>query len=424
MFARFAAGPAMLLLAACFSHAPEASIEAELEFVGSSLAEGRIEQAAEVVARCRARDPRHVDAAQWSALLADLLWHDDEAIQEQTLALRHARAAGADKAPLAALRGRLGDLLFQAGRWSECVGPLLAGAGAADAERRTAFATIALGLPFQRKPAGPLLTEQPLLPGDSPEIVCGAGGLRRPFTIDTGTSMTTVSRSFAEELGVRGRQAAGKALDAAGRPLQVEIGTLPQFAMGDVDLGPTPVLVVEDQALRLRDLYGGPERVPRGVLGLDLVAACRLTLDPERQSVVLELPRGLPADQSVQCVRLEGRCLVPVFVEGGRMWFVLDTGASHSSFTAVGLQALPGGDGRAVPSFRRVRTVGGSVVAVREVRDLVLRCSEARFRGVTLPVVQRASSALFPVHGVLGVDLLSHCRVTIDRGRARLIALP
>jgi len=122
----------------------------------------------------------------------------------------------------------------------------------------------------------------------------------------------------------------------------------------------------------------------------------------------------------VQCVRADGRCLCPVTIDGVRLWFVLDTGASHSSLTAAGVLALPGGDARAVPSFRRVRTVGGSHVAVREVRDLVLRASEARFSGVTLPVVPRGAGALFPVHGVLGVDLLSRCRVALDRGRARL----
>ena len=43
---------------------------------------------------------------------------------------------------------------------------------------------------------------------------------------------------------------------------------------------------------------------------------------------------------------------------------------------------------------------------------------------VTLPVVSRGAGSLFPVHGVIGVDLLSHCRVTLDSGRARLTALP
>jgi hypothetical protein len=413
----------LLLLGGCAARREPATTDSQLELVATALRQGRLEQAMEVVARERARDPNHVDTAQWSSIVADLLWRDDEAIREQTAAVRSAVAHVVDDATIAALRGRLGDLLFQAGRWGECAGPLLAGAKFAEEQRRTSFAIVSSLLPFVRKPSGPLLTEQPLLPGDAPEFVCGSGERQRPFAIDTGTSMTTVSRSFAEELGVRNRRPAGTAFDGAGGSVPVEVGMLPRFSVGEIEIGATPMLVVDDQALRLRDLYGGPERVPRGVLGLDLLAACRLTLDPERQSVVLELPRGLPEDESVQCVRVEGRCLVPVFVEGLRLWFVLDTGASHSSLTGVGVAALPGGEGRTLPAFRRVRTVGGGLVAVREVRDLVLRCSEARFMGVSLPVVPRTPSTLFPVHGVLGVDLLSRCRVTLDRGRARL-ALP
>ena len=422
-----AVGPAMFSVAmwlagGCATRSPE-PVEDQLETVARALRQGRLEQAMDVVARARARNPQNADAAQWSSVVADLLWNDDEALREQASAIRAARIQGVDAATDAAQRGRLGDLLWQAGRWGECTGPWMAGAQGAVAERRKAFALISSLLPFVRKPAGPLLSEQPLL-GDAPEFVCGSGDRQRPFAIDTGTSMTTVSRSFAEELGVRNRQPAGTALDGAGRPLAVEVGLLMQFTVGDIEMGPTPLLVVDDEALRLRDFFGGPERVPRGVLGLDLLASCRLTLDPERKSVVIEMPRGLPEDQSVQCVRADGRCLAPVFVEGVRLWFVLDTGASHSSLTKAGVEALPGGEARTVPSFRRVRTVGGGLVAVREVRDLVLRCSEARFLGVTLPVVPRAADVLFPVHGVLGVDLLSRCRVTLDRGRARLLAVP
>ncbi len=423
MLRRLASPAAAFVFAACATTSPAPTIEEQLDLVATSLAKGRLEQAVETAAKARARDPSHVGAAQWSVVIADLLWRDEDSVREQAAAFRNARAAGFDKTRLQALRGRLGDLMFQAGRWGECISPLQAGAEVEDNERRSAFATIAYSLPFVRKPAGPLLTEQPLLPGDAPEFLCGAGDRVRPFAIDTGTSMTTVSGSFAEELGVQNKQPAGTALDGAGRSIVVEVGCLPRFTVGDIELGATPVLVVDDSLLRLRDLHGGPERVPRGVLGLDLLVAFRLTLDPERQSVVLELPRGLPAAESVQCVRAEGRCLVPVFVEGVRLWFVLDSGASHSSLTGAGVEALPGGASRTSPSFRRVRTVGGGLVSVREVRDLVLRCSEARFQGVTLPVVARTSSNVFPVHGVLGVDLLSRCRVTLDRGRARAQAL-
>lgn len=411
-----------LVVVSCITRSVVTTIDAKLELAATALREGRLEEAVEIIAEARKRDPQHVNAARSSALIADLMWRDDVAIREQLAAIRLARPSG-DPEDLARLRGQLGEQLFQAGRWGESSTPLLAGAIGVDFERRRAFAVIAASLPFVRHFSGPLVTEQPLLSGKAPEFICGTSGRLRPFAIDTGTSMTTVAGTFADELGVRQKRSAGFALDGAGRQLPIEVGLLPRFCVGNVDIGAVPVLIVTDRALQLRDLHGGPERVPRGVLGLDLIAACRLTLDPERGSVVLELPQGLPAQDSVQCVRAEGRCLLPVVVEGKRLWFVLDTGASHSSLTTLGLQKMPRGEERAVVSFRRVRTVGGGLVAVREVRDLVLRCSDARFLRVTLPVVNRGSSSLFPVHGVLGIDLLSRCRVTLDRGRARLTAL-
>ena len=414
----------LALCSSCVTRAPVESTAATLARAATALREGRLEQGVELIATARGRDPSSVTAARWSAVAADLLWRDADAIREQTAAIRAAVVAQESASVVAQLRGNLGDLLFQAGRWSESAPALLAGAEVADDQRRRSFAIIASALPFARKFAGPIVTEQPLLPGDAPEFVCGTRGRLRPFAIDTGTSMTTLAKTFADELGVRSVRPAGTALDGAGRELPIGVGMLPQFRIGEVGIGSVPVLIVDDAALRLRDLHGGPERVPRGVLGLDLLAACRLTVDPERGSVVLELPRSLPEGQSVQCVRSDGRCLAPVFVEGTRLWFVLDTGASHSSLTDAGVSQLPGGQSRAVPSFRRVRTVGGTLVAVREVRDLVVRCSEARFLDVTLPVVARSQGGLFPVHGVLGVDLLSRCRVTLDSGRARLTALP
>jgi hypothetical protein len=406
----------------CVQRSAPVSTETQLAIAVTALREGRLEAASELIVAARRLDPWHIDAARSSALLADFYWRDDDAVREQSAAIRLARQAS-NEVMVTELRGQLGEQLFQAGRWGESSSPLLAGAIGEVGPRRRAFAIIASALPFVRRFSGPLLTEQSLLSGQTPEFICGTSGLLRPFAIDTGTSMTTVAASFAEELGVRSKQDAGTAVDGAGRDLKISVGILPSFRIGNVDIGAVPILIVDDRALHMRDLHGGPVHVPRGVLGLDLIAATRLTLDPDRESVVLELPQGLPVSGSVQCLRVEGRCLVPVLIEGKRFWFVLDTGASHSSLTTMGLERMPDGESRAVASFRRVRTVGGGVVAVREVRDLVLRCSDARFLRVTLPVINRGTSDLFPVHGVLGIDLLSRCRVTLDRGRARLTAL-
>ncbi|MCK5942927.1 MAG: hypothetical protein KAI24_13200, partial [Planctomycetes bacterium] len=126
------------LFAACLVRAPQRPIDEQLALAATALRQGRVEVARELVAEARERDPRHTGAAQWSALIADLLWRDDEAVRERMAAIRLARASGADEL-VAELRGQLGDQLFQSGRWGESSTPLLAGAIGEAAERRRAF---------------------------------------------------------------------------------------------------------------------------------------------------------------------------------------------------------------------------------------------------------------------------------------------
>lgn len=382
-----------------------------------SISGGDIEGAEEAVARGVRRHPHDGSLAVCSATVHDLLWRDDRAIAAwREVAAEPARAGWT----ASEARGRLGDQLFAAGRYGDSVAPLLAGSVDAAATRRRALLAVARELPFRRKQTGPFVTEHPLLEGALPEFACSIGELRRAFAVDTGSSMTTIARSLGDEARARAVTELGTIPDGAGHQVAASIAVLDQFAVGDVWFGAVPTLLVDDERLAMRDLYGGPDRPSIGVLGLDLLGLFRMTLDPVRKSLVLEMPRGLAPESSVQCVRSEGRCLVPVMIEGERLWFVLDTGASHSSMTPQGLAKLPGGESRAVPGYRRVRTAGGGGVSVREVRNLEVAVSQVRFVGVALPIVTRAGGGVFPVHGVLGIDLMRQCRVTLDGGRARM----
>ena len=120
---------------------------------------------------------------------------------------------------------------------------------------------------------------------------------------------------------------------------------------------------------------------------------------------------------------------MPVVIESRTLWFLLDSGASHSSLTRPGLERLPGGAERAQTTpARRVRSLGGPRLALRSVPDLTLRIGEVRFAGRELPVVRRqqprvglqGADAEFPVHGVLGADILLGCRLTFDSGELLL----
>lgn len=405
-------------LAGCWSASVPTPAWQSLQAVTSDLKLGQWDRALSSLRHLERQHPDDVAVLLWRAQAATMAWDVEDAIRLQKKALRLAANQSATGGDLAVVEGRLGEMLFTAGRWGESLEWLLR---SSDGSRGRVLAFLADGLPYLRRASIALLSEQSLLPGSQPEFLCGTSTHQRPFALDTGTSITSISQSLAGVLGVSRRMPAGIAFDSVGRELGVELAVLEGFYIGDVELGSIPVAIVPDANLSLRDHHGGPDHPMEGVLGMDLLSAFRITLDPERRSVILESARGLPPQDSVQTLLVDGRCMCPVTVEGQSLWFVLDTGASHSSLTGMGLQVLAAGDTRAVPSFRRVHTLAGSQVSVREARQLVLRASEVVFRDVVLPVIDREESGNFPIHGVLGLDLLWRCRVTLDRGRLRLL---
>ena len=388
--------------------------------IDSALRAGDPEQAAETLRRARRAFPDDPNLLMSSAILEQMRWREIRALND----LREIQQRG-DYGELGReeVMGSIGDLLFFNGSYAESRSFLSAGDVGPHAVRRRALAQLSRDLPHHRREPLQLAAELPLSVGSLPELSCSIGDKRRSFVLDTGASFTTLTKTLARELEVSAIVGAGSGQDGAGREFDVWFGVLSNFVLGSVELGDLPVLVVEDEDLALRDPFASAIVAPSGVVGLDVLARFRITFDPQRKSVVFELPRGLDPLESVECVQYDGRCLVPISIEGRRLWFILDTGASHSSLTTQGLVALPGGVRRTVEAFRRVRTPGGTQHAVRQVPDLPITIGTVRFTGVDLPIVQRPAFGTFPIHGVLGADLLLRCRTTFDRGRVRLQTL-
>ncbi len=414
---------APLALIGCFGGSGQFERETPAFFARTirvALFAGDIDRAVDAGGRALARYPDNVGLLTWNALLAHMRWRD---VRSLAYLGQIRDSIKTEDDGYSELLGRIGDMLFRSGSYADSVAFLNAGATGAHGERRQALVELAKELPYSRIEPNELVAELPLLDDALPKLLCTIGERQRPFALDTGASFTALTKSMADELGVAHVRPAGVARDGTGREIRVWIGLLDSFSLGNVQLDANPVLVLEDDALALRDPFGGPPNAPRALVGLDILARFRVTFDPSRRSVLFELPRGLDEPRTVDCVYYDGCCLVPVLVEGRRLWFVLDTGASHSSLTEEGLAALPGASQRAQVSFRRVRTPGGSVTSVREVAGLAMIVSAVRFDGVGLAVVGRSGSGLFPIHGVLGADLVTRCRTTFDRGRLLLEGL-
>lgn len=407
-----------LMLAGCLSPPPtRITAHQYVVAVGSALRNGDIDLADEILARARARYPEDGAVRLWSAEVASMRWQDEDALHELMAARSIPDRGGFTEAEL---EGKIGDMLFRMGRYGESIEFLSAGQVGEMGAARKAWAEIAHHLPYLRPPPEIEVAELPLVEGPLPRLICSVGGEQQPFVLDTRATFTTLTNSMAAELPVSPVLAAGDAVDGTGRVFSSSVGVLRAFSLGGADVGPEPVLVVEDRALALRDEFGGPVRSPKALVGQNVLRRFRVTFDPARRSVVFQSRLGLDERESQEVLWVEENLLVAVTIEGRRLWFVLDTGASESSLTELGLRALPDGERRALESYRRVYSPSGTQFSVRKVDGLVLEVSEVRFRGVDLPVIEREPSAIFPLHGVLGADLVMRCRTTLDSGRIRI----
>ncbi|MCA8941312.1 MAG: retropepsin-like domain-containing protein, partial [Planctomycetes bacterium] len=307
-----------VLLAACAGNGANQDLE-NAAFFGNTirlaLAEGDFDRAVEDSRRGLERFPDSSVILAWNALVAQMQWQESRA-----LALLRKLREGDDYAGIeyAELQGRIGDLLFRTGSYSDSIPFLNAAGDGPQAARRSALVELARELPYERLQPGRLVAELPLLEGSLPTLLCSVADRQRPFVLDTGASMTALTRSLATELGVAPVVEAGTAVDGTGRELPVALGVLHALSLGTVRLDSQPVLVVDDSALSLKDPFGGPMQAPKAVVGLDVLARFRVTFDPTRQSVLFELSRGLDEPRAVGCVQFDGRCLVPVRVEGRR----------------------------------------------------------------------------------------------------------
>ncbi len=404
----------LLGCASYLSSEETAGPEEYLRAVVQDFGDGRLSSAEDILYKARERFPMHEGIVFWSIELKIMRWQWQRALDDLVDFARQGEIHSLNRPEL---NGKIGELYFQLGRYGESYHYLKASSSGESKTPRRTLADLTRALPYVRRRVDVPGVELPMIEGSLPEMVCSFGDKKRSLVLDTGTSRTTLTKSLAKDLNVHDIVDFGLGRDGLGRTFAVWIGVLPSFSLGDVDLGSQPVLVVEDELLALRDPFGGAERSPAGVVGLDVLSRFKFSFYPHRGSVVFNMLGDLKDAEAVPCLFVQDSMLVPVRVEGTDLWFILDTGASHSSLTELGLQALPGGKKRAEVGYRQFHSPGGKAVLVQEVNNLKLHISAVEFVDQSLPVVQRLNPGAFPVHGVIGADLIMQCRTTLDRGR-------
>ncbi len=159
----------------------------------------------------------------------------------------------------------------------------------------------------------------------APMVKARIGGQPFWFLIDTGTSVTLLSRTAAERLGLE-RRTRGLGVELRGREqgLAPQTVDVPGIELGSAQFGPFTAIV---------DDFPGPERflgVPiGGTLSLSLFAEVLVTLDHDGRRLIIEASDLLPANgrDRLALHDHQGVPTVELLVGGRRVDALLDSGA-------------------------------------------------------------------------------------------------
>ncbi len=221
-------------------------------------------------------------------------------------------------------------------------------------------------------------------------------GVREQWLLDTGANYSVVTRRFAERLGVTplaGSAMVGSGLTGLKSPLQAAI--LPQLQVGGAVLSNVVLVILDDANLRIGS--GADAYQINAILGYPVLRALgRITFTQRGEFLAGEAAHKTPG------VPMFMRGLTPAIeceIEGQRLLFTFDTGASSTDFSVRYYQLFRQRKGRW--RTRRVESGGAGGTVRREMYiqpDVVMRVGD---KTVTLRDV-----TIFPARMNAGIDVL------------------
>jgi len=258
----------------------------------------------------------------------------------------------------------------------------------------------------------------------APVIEVRVNGVRKHFWLDTGSSLSIITSSVANECRV---SAIGtdtlEFLTAAGR-LPARPATVASLSVGALHVTNAPAMIVAREALTLRadeSSPGGPQEIAiDGIIGFDVIRQLDLTIDDLNGRVIIRKPTSRPYD-----ARLARNLLwfgLPIVVaitdHGTIVHFALDTGAEETYVTAGFTQKT---HIRPISVERRiVHGFGGSTTQrgylIPKTR-LIIGATRIQIQRVFLYDAQYPT--IFNIEGTLGGDASRGLSIRIDMTNGR-----
>jgi len=188
-------------------------------------------------------------------------------------------------------------------------------------------------------------------------------------------------------------------------------GLLARFELGGLEFADALVTTTTEEF--------DPQGRVHGVVGLNIFAGYRVTLDLARGRLILEPAAAMT--EGAPYWDVAGQMLVRAEATGGPDGlFLFDTGAVRSMLDTRFVATVPGA---AIVSSATVRTYGGNVAGAMAVRGVTLRflgLSGAAGTVHASDLTQRSRLGGVEVAGFLGMDLLDGTRIVVDTGARRV----
>jgi hypothetical protein len=246
----------------------------------------------------------------------------------------------------------------------------------------------------------------PRQPGNEPVVPCSIGGVTVNCLIDTGNSSLGISLELAERLG----------LEATG---EYEVSGLGRYLTGIVTAGPLVVGGTTFPSARyvvLHDLHGYGYDI---VLGADVLAHTRVTIDYPQQTVKFESPER---ETAIASIPLLFRGFIPVVgTQLGALDVPLALDTGDEATVNVSYNYYSDHPGLFQPRAQReVAGIGGSAdQIVGEIASIRLATFDVTHQAIAATRASEPSAG-----GHLGSGFLMHFTVTLDYTRARLGLVP
>lgn len=154
------------------------------------------------------------------------------------------------------------------------------------------------------------------------EVPVTAGAYKGEWIIDTGASLSVISKSVADQMGISISAPGGDAEGTSGIAVPVRVGLIAELHLGSAVIRNVPVLVADDSELTFPSLNF---RI-NGCVGLPVIAALR-TISVSRDG---DVSFGSPVPRVSNSHNLFLERMVPVIVADlghGSELFTVDTGA-------------------------------------------------------------------------------------------------